>query len=107
MKNQSIKQLIPHWLRCLPLLTLTSNFTSLTNFCYADKFAILTKGLDIVQHTSFIDNADFKTSYPDLIVEKEMDLPDEDNSVNFIVSCFMTFPFPKHPFPITPKTKAL
>ena len=43
------------------------------HFCYADKFAILTNGLGIVRHISFIDDSDFKSSHPDS--------PDEDKSV--------------------------
>lgn len=51
------------------------------HFCYADKFAILTNGLGIVRHLSFIDDDDFKASHPDLAVEKKTDSPDEDKSV--------------------------
>ena len=51
------------------------------HFCYADKFAILTNGLSIVRHISFIDDADFKAAHPDLVVEKKTDSPDEDKSV--------------------------
>ena len=51
------------------------------HFCYADKFAILTNGLGIVRHIAFIDDEDFKSSHPDLIVEKKTDSPDEDKSV--------------------------
>lgn len=51
------------------------------HFCYADKFAILTNGLGIVRHISFIDDANFKSTHPDLIVEKKTDSPDEDKSV--------------------------
>lgn len=51
------------------------------HFCYADKFAILTNGLGIVRHISFIDDADFKAAHPDLIVEKKTDSPDEDKSI--------------------------
>ncbi len=51
------------------------------HFCYADKFAILTNGLGIVRHITFIDDEDFKSSHPDLIVEKKTDSPDEDKSV--------------------------
>ena len=51
------------------------------HFCYADKFAILTNGLGIVRHIAFIDDADFKASHPELIVEKKTDSPDEDKSV--------------------------
>ncbi len=51
------------------------------HFCYADKFAILTNGLGIVRHISFIDYDDFKSAHPDLMVEKKTDSPDEDKSV--------------------------
>lgn len=51
------------------------------HFCYADKFAILTNGLGIVRHISFIDDDDFKAAHPDLEVEKKSDSPDEDKSV--------------------------
>ena len=51
------------------------------HFCYADKFAILTNGLGIVRHISFIDDDSFKSNHPDLVIEKKMDSPDEDKSV--------------------------
>lgn len=51
------------------------------HFCYADKFAILTNGLGIVRHISFIDDDDFKSTHPDLVVEKKSDSPDQDKSV--------------------------
>lgn len=51
------------------------------HFCYADKFAILTNGLGIIRHISFIDDNDFKSSHPDLIIDKKTDSPDEDKSV--------------------------
>ena len=51
------------------------------HFCYADKFAILTNGLGIVRLIAFTDDEDFKSSHPDLIVEKKTDSPDEDKSV--------------------------
>lgn len=51
------------------------------HFCYADKFAILTNGLGIVRHIAFLDDSDFKSSHPDLIVEKKSDSPDEDKSI--------------------------
>lgn len=51
------------------------------HFCYADKFAILTNGLGIVRHISFIDDDDFKAAHPDLVVEKKTGSPDEDKSV--------------------------
>lgn len=51
------------------------------HFCYADKFAILTNGLGIVRHISFIDDDNFKASHPEMPVEKKSDSPDEDKSV--------------------------
>lgn len=51
------------------------------HFCYADKFAILTNGLGIVRHIAFLDDDEFKSSHPELIVEHKSDSPDEDKSV--------------------------
>ncbi len=51
------------------------------HFCYSDKFAILTNGLGIVHHISFIDDDDFKSSHPDLVIEKKTDSPNDDKSV--------------------------
>ena len=51
------------------------------HFCYADKFSILTNGLRIVRHISFIDDTDFKANHPKLTVEKKTDSPDEDKSI--------------------------
>jgi hypothetical protein len=51
------------------------------HFCYADKFAILTNGLGIVRHISFIDDDGFKSSHPEMPVDKKSDSPDEDKSV--------------------------
>lgn len=51
------------------------------HFCYADKFAILTNGLGIVRHISFLDDDTFKSSHPELVIEKKTDSPDEDKSV--------------------------
>ena len=50
------------------------------HFCYADKFAILTNGLGIVRHITFLDD-DFKASHPEMSVEKKSDSPDEDKSI--------------------------
>lgn len=50
------------------------------HFCYADKFAILTNGLGIVRHITFLDDA-FKEAHPDMPVEKKTDSPDEDKSI--------------------------
>ena len=50
------------------------------HFCYADKFAILTNGLGIIRHISFLDE-DFKSSHPEMSVAKKSDSPDEDKSI--------------------------
>lgn len=50
------------------------------HFCYADKFAILTNGLGIVRHITFLDD-DFKAAHPEVPVEKKSDSPDEDKSI--------------------------
>ena len=50
------------------------------HFCYADKFAILTNGLGIVRHISFLDE-DFKAAHPEVTMGKKSDLPDEDKSI--------------------------
>jgi len=50
------------------------------HFCYADKFAILTNGLGIVRHITFLDDA-FKEAHEDLPVDKKSDSPDEDKSI--------------------------
>lgn len=50
------------------------------HFCYADKFAILTNGLSIIRHISFLDD-DFKAAHPDMSVEKKSHSPDEDKSI--------------------------
>jgi hypothetical protein len=49
-------------------------------FCYADKFSILTNGLGIIRHIAFMDD-EFKSSHPEMVVEKKTDSPDEDKSV--------------------------
>lgn len=51
------------------------------HFCYADKFAILTNGLGIVRHITFLDDDDFKSAHPEISVEKKSDSPDEDKSI--------------------------
>ena len=51
------------------------------HFCYADKFAILTNGLGIVRHISFLDDYSFKAFHPKLAMEKKTDSPSEDKSV--------------------------
>lgn len=50
------------------------------HFCYADKFAILTNGLGIVRHITFLDD-DFKNNHPEMSIEKKSDSPDEDKSI--------------------------
>lgn len=51
------------------------------HFCYADKFAILTNGLGIVRHISFLNDSQFKSSHPEIIIEKKSNSPDEDKSI--------------------------
>ena len=50
------------------------------HFCYADKFAILTNGLGIIRHITFLDD-DFKAAHPEMTVTKKSDSPDEDKSI--------------------------
>lgn len=50
------------------------------HFCYADKFAMLTNGLGIVRHITFLDD-NFKAAHPEMPVEKKSDSPDEDKSI--------------------------
>lgn len=50
------------------------------HFCYADKFAILTNGLGIIRHITFLDD-DFKTVHPELVIDKKSHSPDEDKSI--------------------------
>lgn len=50
------------------------------HFCYAHKLAMITNGLGIIRHISFLDD-DFKASHPDLVVEKKTDSPDEDKTI--------------------------
>lgn len=50
------------------------------HFCYADKFAILTNGLGIIRHITFLDD-DFKAAHPEMSLEKKTDSPDEDKSI--------------------------
>ena len=55
------------------------------HFCYADKFAILTNGLGIIRHITFLDD-DFKASHPEMAVEKKSDSPDEDKSIGDVTA---------------------
>lgn len=50
------------------------------HFCYADKFAILTNGLGIIRHITFLDD-DFKTVRPEMAIDKKSLSPDEDKSI--------------------------
>lgn len=50
------------------------------HFCYADKFAIITNGLGLVRHISFLDDY-FKQKHPDIEINKKSDSPDEDKSI--------------------------
>lgn len=51
------------------------------HFCYADKFGILANGLGIVRDIVFLDE-DFKSSHPELLVEKKSDSPEEDKTIS-------------------------
>ena len=42
----------------------------------------LANELGIVRHIPFIDDADFKATHADLVIEKNTDSPDEDKSVD-------------------------
>lgn len=50
------------------------------HFCYADKFAILTNGLGIICHITFLDDG-FKAAHPEMTIGKKSDSPDEDKSI--------------------------
>jgi len=50
------------------------------HFCYADKFAILTNGLGITRHITFLDD-DFKEKHPEVHIDKKSDSPDDDKSI--------------------------
>lgn len=50
-------------------------------FCYAEKFAILTNGLGIVRHITFLDDG-FKEQHPELSVKKKSDSPEEDKTIS-------------------------
>ena len=68
------------------------------HFCYADKFSVLTNGLGIIRHIAFMDD-EFKSSHPDMIVEKKTDSPDEDKSVgdSSALQPILTDYFESHP----------
>lgn len=50
------------------------------HFCYADKLGIITNGLGIIRHITFLDD-EFKSHHPGLVVDKKSDSPDEDKSI--------------------------
>jgi hypothetical protein len=50
------------------------------HFCYADKFGLLTNGLGIVRHITFLDDT-FKSFHPQIPLEKRSDSPDQDKSI--------------------------
>ena len=50
------------------------------HFCYADKLGIITNGLGIIRHISFLDD-EFKTHHTELVINKKSDSPDEDKSI--------------------------
>jgi hypothetical protein len=51
------------------------------HFCYADKLAIITNGLGIIRYIEFLDDDEFKSNHPDMVIEKKTDSPDEDKSI--------------------------
>lgn len=51
------------------------------HFCYTYNFGIVTNGLGIVRHISLY-NRDFFDKYPEIILEKKSNSPDEDKSVH-------------------------
>lgn len=55
------------------------------HFCYADKFAILTNGLGIIRHITFLDDA-FKAAHPEMPLEKKSSSPDEEKSIGDFTS---------------------
>lgn len=68
------------------------------HFCYSHKFGIVTNGLGIVRHITFLDD-DFKADHPELVIEKKSDSPDEDKSIGDSTSLQPVFNdfFCKHP----------
>lgn len=50
-------------------------------FCYVYKFGIITNGLGIPRHISFLDN-DFKQNHPEIQIYKKSDSPEEDKSIS-------------------------
>jgi hypothetical protein len=50
------------------------------HFCYVYKAGIVTNGLGIIRHISFLDN-EFKENHPEVPVDKKTDSPDEDKSI--------------------------
>ena len=73
------------------------------HFCYAYKFGIVTNGLGIVRDISFY-NKSFLHAYPDIVIGKKSDSPDEDKSLadsKALIPVLKDF-FEKHPL-INPK----
>lgn len=50
------------------------------HYCYAQKAGIVTNGLGIVRHISFLDD-DFKKRHPDILIGKKSDNPEEDKEI--------------------------
>ena len=50
------------------------------HFCYVHKFGVVTNGLGIVRHISFLDD-DFKAKHPNIVTQKKSDSPDEDKAI--------------------------
>lgn len=71
------------------------------HFCYADKFAILTNGLGIVLHISFIDDADFKAAHPDTFLGDSA-----FDSADLYGKLFHDFHFSKALIPYNPRNES-
>lgn len=74
------------------------------HFCYTFKFGIVTNGMGIVRDNSFY-SKDFLEAYPEIIVGKKSDSPDEDKSLansKALIPVLKDF-FRKHPL-VNPKT---
>ena len=52
---------------------------------------MLTNGLGIVRHIPFLNDSDFKTSHPELTVEKKSDSPDEDKLIGDVSSLILFY----------------
>lgn len=75
------------------------------HFCYADKFAILTNGLGIVRHISFIDDSDYFSLHPDF--HPDTFLGDSAfDSVELYGKLFHDFHFSRALIPYNPRNES-